>query len=292
MLTGNALFQAQNREDQLRKVCTACGIPSHIHNDFQDLSPDQRWNRIMKFSLSGSSDFSACKLRHALQNVHPLAIDLLSKMLVIDPGKRITAFEAQSHPFFTKIHTKWHKMGEIRKFDFSFEKVFYKQNHHERVISAHQLRNLFLYEVSKYRKVQCHFKIPLHLHKAKTTPNHKAAAPKISRQIEPPQSPRPQVAIDTIRVSSSPKLRPPRCHSDDVPPPGSLSDLDIEFMLKGAYPYSKRHHSPQNISKRAPFENFKRSLSCRLNRKKIENKLHTNTCSNTHLTHTIFSFEE
>ena len=37
-------------------------------------------------------------------NHNPLAIDLLKKMLVIDPEKRITVKEALEHPFLQEFH--------------------------------------------------------------------------------------------------------------------------------------------------------------------------------------------
>jgi len=33
----------------------------------------------------------------------PLALDLLSKLLIVDPSKRITSKEAMNHPYFKDI---------------------------------------------------------------------------------------------------------------------------------------------------------------------------------------------
>jgi serine/threonine protein kinase len=38
------------------------------------------------------------------KNADPLEIDLLKKMLLFDPSKRITAEEALKHPYFSELH--------------------------------------------------------------------------------------------------------------------------------------------------------------------------------------------
>jgi serine/threonine protein kinase len=38
------------------------------------------------------------------KNAHPLAIDLLKKLLIFDPEKRITVLEALKHPYLADLH--------------------------------------------------------------------------------------------------------------------------------------------------------------------------------------------
>ena len=49
------------------------------------------------------------------------AIDLLSKMLVIEPEKRIDVETALTHPFLAKYHDRTHEPRCTNTFDFAFE---------------------------------------------------------------------------------------------------------------------------------------------------------------------------
>lgn len=48
--------------------------------------------------------FDAHKLAHMYPNAHPDAIDLMQKLLVFNPKKRLTAEEALNHPFVRDFH--------------------------------------------------------------------------------------------------------------------------------------------------------------------------------------------
>jgi p38 MAP kinase len=50
----------------------------------------------------------------------PQAIDLLEKMLVFDPRKRITATEALAHPYLSPYHDPSDEPAAPEKFDWSF----------------------------------------------------------------------------------------------------------------------------------------------------------------------------
>ncbi|KAJ2000201.1 MAPK protein hog1, partial [Coemansia sp. S85] len=52
--------------------------------------------------------------------IEPLAIDLLEKMLVFDPRKRITAAEALAHPYLETYHDEADEPEAASKFDWSF----------------------------------------------------------------------------------------------------------------------------------------------------------------------------
>ncbi|KAI9027438.1 MAP kinase [Phycomyces nitens] len=52
---------------------------------------------------------------------NPLAIDLLNKLLVFDPAKRITVEEALRHPYLSAYHDEDDEPTHKENFDFSFE---------------------------------------------------------------------------------------------------------------------------------------------------------------------------
>jgi mitogen-activated protein kinase 7 len=55
-------------------------------------------------------------------DANPLAIDLLDKMLQIDPNKRITVEEALAHPYLDLMHDESDEITCASEFDFGFYK--------------------------------------------------------------------------------------------------------------------------------------------------------------------------
>ena len=56
-------------------------------------------------------------------NQNPVAIDLLKKMLIVDPDKRITVEEALSHPLMSEFHDPEDEptTEKLNQYDFDFE---------------------------------------------------------------------------------------------------------------------------------------------------------------------------
>ena len=52
---------------------------------------------------------------------NPLAIDLLEKMLVFDPARRITVEQALEHPYLASLHDPGVEPASTVPFDFEFE---------------------------------------------------------------------------------------------------------------------------------------------------------------------------
>jgi len=81
MLSGKILFSGENDLDQLNVICSAYGV-----------TPDNL--------LTETSSFP----EHLFVGLPPEAIDLLSRMLCLDPDERITITEALQHPFLSELH--------------------------------------------------------------------------------------------------------------------------------------------------------------------------------------------
>ena len=55
----------------------------------------------------------------------PLMVDLIKKLLVMDPEKRLTAAECLKHPYFSSLHDPEDEPEgtPVLKFDFEFEEL-------------------------------------------------------------------------------------------------------------------------------------------------------------------------
>ncbi|KAI7894750.1 kinase-like domain-containing protein [Mucor mucedo] len=91
LIKSKAILQGQDDLDQLKKIFSLCGSPN------QNTMPN--WDRLpdadkVKFETS---------TRHVLDDFisfDPFAADLIDKLLVLDPEKRLTALKALEHDYF------------------------------------------------------------------------------------------------------------------------------------------------------------------------------------------------
>lgn len=98
MVNGKALFQGQNEQDQLKKIFKIRGTPDE--KSYPDLKNLNEWT---------SNDYEIYK-KEDLAKICPkldnLGIDLLEKMLKINPAERISTEEALNHPYFNDLPKK------------------------------------------------------------------------------------------------------------------------------------------------------------------------------------------
>jgi len=81
MLLNKVVFAGENDLDQLNVICEAFGVTAEKFDTHNATFP-----------------------QHRFDGLPPEAIDLLSKLLTLDPKERITAAEALEHPFFSELH--------------------------------------------------------------------------------------------------------------------------------------------------------------------------------------------
>jgi negative regulator of the PHO system len=94
MYTGKPLFPGKTNEDQLIKIFKLLGTPI-----------EETWPRVSEFSEYKPTFpmYPPNDIRVRVQNVEPLGIDLLSRMLQYQPHLRISAKEALGHVYFREI---------------------------------------------------------------------------------------------------------------------------------------------------------------------------------------------
>lgn len=87
------VFYCKNDAEVLDKAFKILGTPKKGHCEF--------YHRLKKFQNFTFNDYpKPDSLKDAFPYGTPEALDLLSKLLNLEPKNRITAKEALSHPFF------------------------------------------------------------------------------------------------------------------------------------------------------------------------------------------------
>ena len=94
LFTGHTLFTGEDYADQLSKIFQVVGTPSDAFVSQIPSVPTQLYIRSLPvFQKKPFSDQFGIN--------DPLAVDLLDRLLVVDPAQRISAEEALSHPYLT-----------------------------------------------------------------------------------------------------------------------------------------------------------------------------------------------
>jgi len=153
------IFRGTSPQNQMSLILKALGIPSARELEFCTSALSHGTINRLAQDIK-RENFRPWNFHERFPVAPPMAIDLLQKMLKFDPRDRITAEEALRHPFLANLHRSWRPPAKARRFDSSFESV------HKSKIPKADLQNLFLYEVSKYRRVWCPISKPLY-HKLK-----------------------------------------------------------------------------------------------------------------------------
>lgn len=80
-------------------------------------------------------------LKGMLEGVDPLAIDLLSRLIVFDPRKRISLEEIFNHPYFKEVRDPNMEKVKVQEISMDFE---------EEELTFGRLRELFVKEIQEY----------------------------------------------------------------------------------------------------------------------------------------------
>jgi len=97
MLLKEPVFQGEDYIDQLRVIFKIIGTPEE--SDLTNVLNTDAVNFIKRLKKRERKDFAS-----HFTSASPEAIDLLEKIFVFDPAKRITVDEALNHPFFDKFY--------------------------------------------------------------------------------------------------------------------------------------------------------------------------------------------
>ncbi|CAI7780828.1 unnamed protein product [Closterium sp. NIES-53] len=98
LVLGHIVLKGDNYVDQLRKTCELIGSPSAEDASFIVNEAART------FLLSELQGFPARSIRDVFPKLSEPAADLVQRMLVFDPRKRITVDEALAHPYLAHYH--------------------------------------------------------------------------------------------------------------------------------------------------------------------------------------------
>ncbi|XP_027080013.1 mitogen-activated protein kinase homolog MMK2-like [Coffea eugenioides] len=114
IMTREPLFPGRDYVHQLKLITELLGTPDDASLRFLRSDNARKYVRQLP-------QYPKQQLTARFPNMSPLAVDLLEKMLVFDPSKRITVEEALCHPFLKSLHDINDEPVCPRPFHFDFE---------------------------------------------------------------------------------------------------------------------------------------------------------------------------
>ncbi len=102
--------------DQIQKIISVLGTPSA--EDLEFITNNQAREFVQKLAKRTKQTFSSL-----FKKSNPVALDLLSKMLIFNPKKRYTVEQCISHPYFEGLHNPEEEPISDSSFDWSFDDI-------------------------------------------------------------------------------------------------------------------------------------------------------------------------
>ncbi|AOA63577.1 Serine/threonine MAP kinase [Komagataella phaffii CBS 7435] len=116
LLGGRPIFRGRDYVDQLNLILSTLGTVSE--ETLQSIRSERAQDYVRSLPFMPKIPFS-----QLFPGANPEAIDLLDRMLTVDPTHRITVTEALEHPYLKVWHDPNDEPVCSSKFDFSFEVV-------------------------------------------------------------------------------------------------------------------------------------------------------------------------
>jgi len=110
----NPLFPGDHYLDQIQKIISILGSPSK--EDLSFITNPQAKEFVMKLPKRTKQQFNVL-----FPKANPVALDLLSKMLVFNPNKRFTVEQCIEHPYFEGLHNADEEPISDNPFDWKFD---------------------------------------------------------------------------------------------------------------------------------------------------------------------------
>ncbi|RLV90873.1 Mitogen-activated protein kinase MKC1 [Spathaspora sp. JA1] len=135
LLGGKPIFRGKDYVDQLNQILLILGTPPEA--TLTRIGSHRAQNYVRSLPIMRKVSY-----KQLFPNANPLALDLLEKMLSLDPSERITVDDALNHPYLEVWHDPRDEPECQVKFDFkSFETVD----------SIEDMKQLIIEEVKNFR---------------------------------------------------------------------------------------------------------------------------------------------
>jgi p38 MAP kinase len=119
MLTGQILFPGSDYSEHIKRIIEFVGTPGDAY--MQGITNTSARNYLSSLPSYPKKDFEA--FERFFVGADPNAVDLLLRLLDMDPDKRPTAAEALDHPYLAKYHDPEDEPECDRRYDDSFENM-------------------------------------------------------------------------------------------------------------------------------------------------------------------------
>ncbi|XP_010555593.1 PREDICTED: mitogen-activated protein kinase homolog MMK2-like [Tarenaya hassleriana] len=133
MVTRAPLFPAKDYSDQLPIIFELIGSPDEESTGF--LRCERARRHALGLNRRPRQNFS-----DKFPNMKPEAVDLLEKMLVFDPRKRITVQEALCHPYISHLHDDTDEPVCSQPLTFGFENQFLSEEELKELVWRESVR--------------------------------------------------------------------------------------------------------------------------------------------------------
>ncbi|KAF6071839.1 Protein kinase domain family protein [Candida albicans] len=136
LLGGKPLFRGKDYVDQLNQILMILGTPPE--STLQRIGSHRAQNYVRSLPITRKASYE-----ELFPDANPLALDLLERMLTLDPRERITVRDALNHKYLELWHDPKEEIECQVKFDFkSFETVD----------GLDEMKQLIMDEVQKFRE--------------------------------------------------------------------------------------------------------------------------------------------
>ena len=115
LLGRKPLFPGKDYVDQLHLITSAIGSPTRAELDSFECS-DKAKAYVLGLSPRSKVDFA-----RMYPSSNPLAVDMIDRMLVMDPARRMSVEEALAHPYLASLHDVNDEPCCPTPFDFDFD---------------------------------------------------------------------------------------------------------------------------------------------------------------------------
>ncbi|KAK4255028.1 hypothetical protein QN277_008085 [Acacia crassicarpa] len=134
LMNKRPLFPGRDHVHQMRLLTELLGTPTEADIGLVKNEDARRYIRQLP-------QYPRQPLARVFPHVHPLAIDLIDRMLTIDPTRRITVEEALAHPYLAKLHDAADEPVCPDTFNFDFE---------QNPLDEEQIKNMIYEEALAY----------------------------------------------------------------------------------------------------------------------------------------------